>query len=244
MAFVYQFFGPNGYPSVSFGPGCTNFNSTYATEAPGLSNCTAIGDEIAQCQAMGKKVLVSAGGSRSNSSFTSNRQAEQFARTMWDLFGAGTGLDPNLRPFGPNVILDGFDIDNEDDDPRHYYSFARALRRQFLEDDSKTYYLSAAPQCPIPDESIPMNAMGLADFIWVQFYNNPKCNLNTTEFPHSFAAWSRRLSAASGDSVKPRLYIGAEAYKGSGYVRGPELWSVVDQAKQLNVDNMGGMMLW
>jgi len=193
---------------------------------------------------MGKKVLVSVGGSRSNSSFTSNRQAEQFARTMWDLFGAGTGLAPNFRPFGPNVILDGFDIDNEDDDPRHYYIFARALRRQFLEDDSKTYYLSAAPQCPIPDESIPMSAMGLADFIWVQFYNNPKCNLNTHKFPHSFAAWSKRLSAASGDSVKPRLYIGAEAYKGSGYVRGPELWSVVDQAKQLNVDNMGGMMLW
>jgi len=36
-------------------------------------------------------------------------QAAEFASTLWNLFGSGTGEDPGLRPFG-QVQVDGFDI--------------------------------------------------------------------------------------------------------------------------------------
>ena len=32
-------------------------------------------------------------------------------------------------------------------------------------DKSKQYYISAAPQCPLPDASIPVDAMTLMDFV-------------------------------------------------------------------------------
>ena len=64
---------------------------------------------ISVCQSLGKKVLLSLGGSIAVSAFASDSQASEFATTLWDLFGAGTGVDPGLRPFG-SVIIDGFDV--------------------------------------------------------------------------------------------------------------------------------------
>lgn len=163
LAFVTDFFGPNGLPSASFGSGCIGPNQVQAVTAPGLADCNTLASEIAQCQAIGKKVLLSLGGYIANSSFTSDAQAQEFAETLWNLFGAGTGDNPNIRPFGPDVVVDGFDIDNENHDTSYYGTFANALRQQFAQDDSKTYYLSAAPQCPLPDESIPMDVMNVSE---------------------------------------------------------------------------------
>lgn len=161
LAFVYDFFGPNGYPVASFGPGCSPPTGDRAEVAPGLPDCSELAIEVQQCQQIGKKVLISLGGYVANSSFTSDSQARQFAGTLWNLFGAGTGDNPALRPFGPDVKFDGFDIDNENHDPTSYVTFASELRSLFGEDPSKTYYLSAAPQCPFPDESIPWMVTGV-----------------------------------------------------------------------------------
>lgn len=243
---MFDFFGPNGYPSVSFGPACSAPNPAQAAEAPGLADCTALASEIAGCQGIGKKVLVSLGGYIANSSLGSDYQAQQFAETLWNLFGAGTGDNPDLRPFGPDVVVDGFDIDNENHDTSYYQTFAYALRQQFAQDNGKTYYLSAAPQCPMPDESIPMEAMMEADFVWVQFYNNPQCNLDSIGFQSSFAAWSANFSEGSTTPERPRLYIGAGGFQGAGtgYVAGSGLSSVMSLVRELYVDNLGGIMLW
>lgn len=154
LAFVSDFFGQNGYPTASFGPGCSGPNEAQAATAPGLPDCSELAIEIQQCQQIGKKVLVSVGGYIANSSFTSDTQARQFADTLWNLFGAGTGDDPALRPFGAGVTVDGFDIDNENHDSTGYPTLATELRGLFYQDSSKTYYLSAAPQCPAPDDSM------------------------------------------------------------------------------------------
>ncbi|KAK9672550.1 hypothetical protein RND81_12G107700 [Saponaria officinalis] len=59
----------------------------------------------------------------------------------------------------------------------------------------KKVYLSAAPQCPFPDMHL-SNAIdtGVFDFVWVQFYNNPKaaCQYNgdTTQLLNSWTKWS------------------------------------------------------
>ena len=142
--------------------------------------------------------------------------------------------------------MDGFDIDNENHNTSYYETFASALRQQFASDPTKTYYLSAAPQCPLPDESIPLGAMTQADFVWVQFYNNPSCNLDSDGFQASFAAWSANLSASSTTPGKPRVYIGAGAFEGagSGYVGGAGLSIPISMARELYVDNLGGIMLW
>jgi len=245
LSFVFSFFDANGYPSIDFGPGCLGQTSSQANTAPGLKDCSTLAPEIAACQALDKKILLSLGGYNSNTSFTSDSQATELASTLWNLFGAGDGLDEDLRPFGTDVIIDGFDLDNEDHSTEHYDTFATALREQFDTDDSKTYYLSAAPQCPIPDESIPLGALQQADFVWVQFYNNPSCNIDAPGFQQRFKAWSDFL--ASGTQVRgPRLYIGAAGFEGagSGYVKGSGLGTRVRSARGLYVDNFGGMMLW
>ena len=245
LSFVFSFFDANGYPSIDFGPGCSDQTSSQTNVAPGLKDCSALAPEIAACQTMDKKVLLSLGGYNSNTSFTSDTQATEFAGTLWDLFGAGGGLDTSLRPFGTDITVDGFNLDNEDHSTEHYETFATALRERFTTDDSKTYYLWAAPQCPILDESIPVGALQQADFVWVQFYNNPSCNIDSPGFQQSFKAWSDLL--ASGTQVRgPRLYIGAAGFEGagSGYVKGSGLGTRVSSARGLYVETFGGMMLW
>lgn len=55
--------------------------------------------------------------------------------------------------------------DNEDKDQTGYVALVKALRTQFATDKTKQYYISAAPQCPLPDASIPVGAMQLMDFV-------------------------------------------------------------------------------
>lgn len=59
--------------------------------------------------------------------------------------------------------------DNENKDQTGYVAFVKALRTQFATDKSKQYYISAAPQCPLPDASIPVGAMQLMDFVVSNF---------------------------------------------------------------------------
>lgn len=248
VAFLYQFFGPGGYPTVGFGPSCGGSNSEQAAAgATGLVSCPTLGSEITQCQQQyGKVILLSMGGYLADSNFTSAGQATTFANTVWNLFGAGTALSSALRPFG-NAIVDGFDIDNEDGLPQYYVDFATELRRLYVgAGGTRKFYLSAAPQCPRPDASIPEQLMQtLADFVFVQFYNNPSCNfdLGSAGFLASFKAWSDDL-AAQDDA--PRLFIGTGAWAGagSGYVPPADLAAAVAGARKLRVKNLGGMMLW
>ncbi|OTA34273.1 hypothetical protein BTJ68_05807 [Hortaea werneckii EXF-2000] len=221
-------------------------------KAPDLLDCTRFATQIQGCQALGKPVLLSLGGYLANTSFVSDNQAEHFAETLWNLFGAGRE-ELGIRPFGPDVVLDGFDIDNENHNTSFYNTFATALRKQFEKDPKrKRYYISAAPQCPIPDESIPLEAMRQADFVWVQFYNNPSCNLNSTGFEKSVQDWAVQL--ANGTSLGnatvaakgPKMYLGAPAFAeaGSGYVNGSELAGYLARVKNLSLPNLGGVMLW
>ncbi|KAI5218759.1 glycoside hydrolase [Aureobasidium subglaciale] len=242
LAFVTSFFTNGGFPSASFGPSCKGSTAAQQLHAPGLQDCTDLAPEIVICQQLGKPVLVSLGGYYSNVTFTSDTEAIQLAQNLWDLFGTGDGLDASLRPFG-GIVIDGFDLDNESRDQTSYTTFARALRTLFDSDDSKRYYLSAAPQCPRPDASVPVSTMALCDFVFVQFYNNPSCDLSSAGFADSFASWSDDLAAANNET---KLFIGVGGFEGagSGYVEGAGLGHQVSLARQLYVENFGGVMVW
>ena len=156
---------------MDFGSACGGQSpQMLAKGATGMLECGQMAKDIATCQSSGKKILLSLGGATAQTAFTSDDQATTFASTLWDLFGGGTGLDAGLRPFGSTKI-DGFDVgkldarihakksgmganvestDNEDKDQTGYVAFVKALRSQFAADKSKNYYISAAPQCPLP----------------------------------------------------------------------------------------------
>ena len=95
---------------MDFGPACGGQSSQMqAKGATGMLACGQMATDIATCQSSGKKVLLSLGGATAQTAFTGDAQATAFASTLWDLFGAGTGMDAGLRPFGQTKI-DGFDV--------------------------------------------------------------------------------------------------------------------------------------
>ncbi|KFH42595.1 Endochitinase-like protein [Hapsidospora chrysogenum ATCC 11550] len=58
-------------------------------------------------------------------------------------------------------------------------------RINFESGPSKTYYLTAAPQCPFPDESPSQDVCEKMDYVWVEFYNNGNCNIVQSGFEES-----------------------------------------------------------
>lgn len=110
LAFLTEFFAGGGFPKLNFGSACGGQTPEMKEAgASGLLHCPDMASHISVCQSLGKKVLLSLGGSIAVSAFASDSQASEFATTLWDLFGAGTGVDPGLRPFG-SVKIDGFDV--------------------------------------------------------------------------------------------------------------------------------------
>lgn len=80
------------------------------------------------------------------------------------------GGSADQRPFD-DAIIDGFDLDIENNNPTGYAALVTKLREYFGNDE---YYISAAPQCVYPDASVgDALANSYIDFAFVQFYNNP-----------------------------------------------------------------------
>lgn len=230
------------FPAVDFGAACGGQTSLMEQVASGLLSCPELAGNITSCQKdFGKKVLLSIGGATGGVSFDSNEDAANFGNMLWSLFGdpLSTTLDPALRPFGSNVSVDGFDIDNENHLPAYYSSLASTLRTLTSTDSlsRKPYYLSSAPQCPFPDASNPLPLLLQCDFVWVQFYNNPPCELGSAGFGASLENWSRVLmlgengvvdesgnmiygqgpnGTVEGRGKGPMLFIGAPSFAQAG----------------------------
>ncbi|KAK6201438.1 glycoside hydrolase superfamily [Scheffersomyces amazonensis] len=189
----------NDFPdplNVNFANQCGN------TFESGLLNCAQIGEDIQTCQSEGKTVLLSLGGQYGTYGFTSDQQAQDFATTLWNKFGAGS--DPE-RPFG-DAIVDGFDFDIEQGSSTGYTALAQSLRTLYASDDSKTYYLSASPQCPFPDQYVG-DALSSADFdfAFIQFYNN-NCAVGSN---FNFDTWNSYAPTSGNPNLK--LFVGIEA---------------------------------
>ncbi|KAL6716578.1 hypothetical protein ACLMJK_006145 [Lecanora helva] len=250
LAFLDTFFDAGGMPNINIGPACSGDPTlgAQAINATGLLDCPYLAKNITTCQSLGKKVFLSLGGASGTTNFTSDAQATTFASTVWNLFGGGN-VTSNLRPLG-TAKIDGFDIDNEDHSTDHYNTFVSALRTHFSTDNTKKYYISAAPQCPRPDESIPLQAMQSMDFVFVQFYNNAQagCDIGQPGFIKSLRAWAGDLNGNSSVPGKgPMLYVGAPACPkcaGKGYLEPKDIGSVIKSAMAANISNFGGVMLW
>ncbi|KAH6603994.1 glycoside hydrolase family 18 protein [Trichoderma cornu-damae] len=240
LAFLSRFFAGGGYPQLSLSTLGGPSASQKAAGAIDLQDGTSLVPAIKACQAAGKLVVLSMGGAVGYSAATlsGDAQGQQLADTVWNLFLGGTA-SPTLRPFG-SVKLDGVDLDNETGNPTGYLAMAQRFKSNFAKDTSKRYYLTAAPQCPFPDASQPLNVCQLADYIWVQFYNNGDCNVGQSGFNTAVKNWSKSIGNAT-------LFIGALASGADGdqgYVSASSLLSAYNGVSALNLPNVGGIMLW
>ncbi|KAM0255934.1 hypothetical protein ACHAQJ_005335 [Trichoderma viride] len=240
LAFLSEFFAGGGYPELSLSTLGGPSAAQKAAGATNLQDGSSLVPAIQACQAAGKLVILSMGGAKEDSkvTLTGDSQGQQIANTVWNLFLGGTAT-PTLRPFG-SVKLDGVDFDNETGNPTGYLAMAQQFRSNFAQDTSKKYYITAAPQCPFPDASEPLNVCQLADFIWVQFYNNDDCNVGQSDFNSAVKNWSKNIGSAT-------LFIGALASGADGdqgYISSSALLSAYEGVAALNLPNIGGIMLW
>lgn len=116
----------------------------------------------------------------------------------------------------------------------------KRFRANMAKDSSKKYYMTAAPQCPFPDQSEPLSVCKLLDYVWVQFYNNGECNIGNSDFKSSVKNWSKGIGNA-------KLFIGGLA-SGSdgdeGYVDPDAFIKSLKDVQAMNLPNYGGAMLW
>ncbi|XP_048325598.2 hevamine-A-like [Ziziphus jujuba] len=209
---------------------------------PPSNTCTKFGEEIKTCQSLGIKVLLSIGGAVGSYSLSSAEDAKNVADQIWNSYLGGTDSSAT-RPFG-DAVLDGVDFDIEGGSNLYYDNLAADLKELYNQQSTKTYYLSAAPQCPYPDYYLGTAIdTGLFDFVWVQFYNNPPCQYSADAgvdlLLNSWSVWTSSLKAG-------KLFLGLPASAdaaGSGYIP-PDV--LIDQVLPVikNTSKYGGVMLW
>ncbi|KAI9715854.1 MAG: hypothetical protein M1812_005674 [Candelaria pacifica] len=263
--------GAGGYPGTNFGNQCEDdyYTTPDGTKSQLLSNCQNIVQDIPYCQSLGKKIFLSIGGGYPiNYEIKNDASAVAFANFVWGAFGPKKHAWTGPRPFG-DIDVDGFDFDIESlitpapADPsyqyRGYATMITRLRELYATELGKTYYISGAPQCQLPDVHL-ADAIQNAwfDFIFIQFYNTPQCSARA-HFDHtygsyggpptdiSFAQWSQFVQTKSLNR-DAKVYLGLPAspsatYDGYMYMKPAEVDSMV-QNYQATYGNFGGIMLW
>jgi chitinase len=209
-------------------------------------------DDIVTCQGLGKTILLSTGGGTyTEGGFTSNESAIAGANMMWEVFGPVSDNSSVLRPFG-TAVVDGFDFDFEDIEMSNMPAFANQLRTLYSEDTSKTYYMTAAPQCAYPDEADGPMLAGTVyfDAVWVQFYNNG-CDMTnwvpdtTTQWNFNFDTWDNWAKTISlNPDVIVCMGVPGNTGAGAGYEPPATVGEIVDFIIQENYTSFGGLMIW
>lgn len=199
-----------------------------------ILHCSSIAEDIKSCQDSGKKVLLSLGGAVGTYGFTDDNQAEEYAETLWNMFGGGQS---ETRPFD-DVIVDGFDLDIENNNNIGYAALTKKLREYYNGGD---YYISGAPQCVYPDASLG-DALenGYFDFVFVQFYNNP-CGVDRDGF--NWDTWKDFAASSPNPNVKIFLGIPASTTSASsGYSTPAKIQDIVSTVQGDSC--FGGIMMW
>ncbi|KAJ5775137.1 uncharacterized protein N7511_000148 [Penicillium nucicola] len=247
MAFDMMVNGPGGAPEIDF---ANSSGDCEVFEGTQLKNCPNVGADIKTCQQKGKTILLSIGGATySEGGFKSEADAKDGAKLMWETFGPKQAGSEALRPFG-DAALNGFDFDFEAN-VQHMAPFANELRSLIQADKSgQDFFLTAAPQCPYPDQSDKeiLNGPVYIDAIWVQFYNN-YCGVNAYSAESSankfnFEEWDNWAHTVSNNKdVKVLLGVPADTTAAStGYIPSSELAKVIEYSKKF--DSFGGVMMW
>lgn len=212
-------------------------------------------DDIIECQTTyKKKILLSIGGdSDKYGGWATVAEAQAFGDRVWDMFGKGWSY---YRPFG-KAIVDGFDLDLERGPSTGYEHFAFRLRKLMDADKKATgkqWFLTAAPQCPLPDAIMDVALTKVSfDALFVQFYNNPNCAASqwvkakdqSTNSGFNFGMWDTWAKTKSlNKNVKIFLTLPMHtSAAGSGYVSKDQAVKIVqDLAPRFS--SFAGVAAW
>ena len=182
-------------------------------------------------------MLLSIGGSARNYALAFSADAKKVVDYLWNNFLGGTS---SARPLG-DAVLDGIDFDIELGSTQYWDDLARSLSA--YSSQGKKVYLTAAPQCPFPDNHLgaALNT-NLFDYVWVQFYNNPSCQYASGDVSKLISSWNQWTSSVTAQLIFMGLPA-APAAAGSGYIPPDILISqVLPVIKQS--PKYGGVMLW
>ncbi|KAL8519234.1 hypothetical protein ACS0TY_010247 [Phlomoides rotata] len=220
---------------TTFGSGQTPVLNLAGHCDPLSGTCTGISNDIRACQARDIKVLLSLGGASGSYSLSSADDARQVADYLWNYYLGGSA---SPRPLG-DAVLDGIDFDIESGSGQFWDELARALSGR---SSQRKVYLSAAPQCPIPDAHLDGAIQtGLFDYIWVQFYNNQQCDYRAG-VDTLLARWNQWVSVPGG-----QVFLGLPAAEAAapdgGYMPPDVLNSQVLPVIKIS-QKYGGVMLW
>ncbi|KAG6491194.1 acidic endochitinase-like [Zingiber officinale] len=220
---------------TTFGNGQTPVLNLAGHCEPLSGTCTGLSDDIRQCQSQGIRVLLSIGGATGSYSLSSSDDASSVATYLWNTYLGGSS---GSRPLG-DAALDGIDFDIEQGASDHYGELAQSLIN--LAGGTKVY-LSAAPQCPFPDQHLgPALQAVTFDYVWVQFYNNPSCDYSSGVSGVS-GAWNTWTSSFQSSTIFLGVPASTDA-AGSGYIPPGDLTSQVLPAIN-QASNYGGIMVW
>lgn len=166
LSFLYQFGSGNTIPSGTIGQSC------FISSSGEGQNCEALSTAIKTCQSNGVTIILSLGGASGAYSLASSDEAKTIGQNLWNSYG-NSGSSSATRPLG-DAFVNGFDFDLELNRGNEFYpDMIATLRDNFKSDSSNTYYITGAPQCPIPEPNMGVvidNAQ--FDYLWPQFYNN------------------------------------------------------------------------
>jgi len=167
LSFLNQFGNGNTIPSGTIGQSCSISNTGHA------DNCEELGSAISKCQSSGVTVILSLGGAIGAYSLASSDEATSIGNYLWAAYGNSGKVTSVERPFG-SAFVNGFDFDLEMNSGNEFYSdMIGTLRENFRSDPSNKYYITGAPQCPIPEPNMGVVIQNSEfDYLWPQFYNN------------------------------------------------------------------------
>ncbi|CAI9762457.1 unnamed protein product [Fraxinus pennsylvanica] len=220
---------------TTFGNGQTPVLNLAGHCDPPSGTCTGLSNDIRACQNQGIKVLLSLGGATGSYSLSSAANAQEVADYLWNTYLGGQS---SSRPLG-DAVLDGVDFDIEAGTGQFWDDLARALSR--YSSSQRKVYLSAAPQCPIPDAHLDTAIQtGLFDYVWIQFYNNEQCDYRGG-VDSVLARWNQ-WTAVPSNQIFMGLPAAPEAASG-GYMPPDVLINQVLPTIK-NSPKYGGIMIW
>jgi chitinase len=249
LAFLYEYGNGVTIPSGIVGDSC------YISTTGAGSECDNVAESIPICQEAGIKVILSLGGATASYSLTSQAEAESIGQYLWDSY-ANSGNTTVERPFG-EAFVNGWDFDIESNEGNEYYQYLiSTLRSNFDSDPDNTYYITGAPQCPIPEPNMgEIIGNSTFDYLWVQFYNNndyeeDPCSLGYNGgAPFNYDAWATYIASTPSSDAKLFVGVPASTLAANGnsggavyYITPDELATLVDETE--GNSTFGGVMMW
>lgn len=211
LSFLYQWGNGVTYPSGVMGQSC------YISPSGEPQLCDTLASAISTCQDEGVKIIISLGGASGAYTLKSEAEAETIGQHLWDSYGNSCNTSAP-RPFG-DTFVNGwdFDIEHNDGSNKYYPAMISKLRSNFASDPDNTYYITGAPQCPIPEPNMGIIIQNAKfDYLWVQFYNNNNykvpCALGFDgQAAFNYNNWTDWISTT--ESAGATIFVGVPASK-------------------------------